>query len=105
MPSDSGVMFSTGDLRGFTNNSPWWSTNSNQSASTTTSSSGPNNDPLFNAAAGTNTYDASYLDVDFIPTGDVMTMQFVFASEEFPEYATGAFQISSVSGSTAHRCR
>jgi hypothetical protein len=92
MPSDSGVMFSTGDLRGFTNNSPWWSNNSNENPNTTTSSSGPNNDPLFNAAAGTNTYDASYLDVDFIPTGDVMTMQFVFASEEFPEYATGAFQ-------------
>ena len=88
-PSDTGVMFSTGDLRGFTNNN---ASQSNQSASTTTGSSGPNNQADFNAAAGTNTYDASYLDVDFIPTGDVMTMQFVFASEEFPEYATGAFQ-------------
>lgn len=88
MPSDTGVMFSTGDLRGFTNNA----SQSNLSSSTTTASSGPNNQADFNAAAGTNTYDASYLDVDFIPTGDVMTMQFVFASEEFPEYATGAFQ-------------
>ena len=88
-PSDTGVMLSTGDLRGFTNNNPF---QSNQSSSTTTSSSGPNNLPDFNAAAGTNTFDASILDVDFIPTGDVMTMQFVFASEEFPEYATGAFQ-------------
>ena len=92
MPSDTGVMFSTGDLNGFTNSTPCWSGNSNQSMSTTTNSSGPNNDPLFNAAAGTNTYDASYLDVDFNPTGDVMTMQFVFATEGFPEYATGAFQ-------------
>ncbi len=91
-PSDTGVMFSTGDLRGFTNNTPWWSDDSNQSNSTTTNSSGPNNNADFNAAAGTNTYDASFLDVDFIPTGDVMTMQFVFSSEEFPEYATGAFQ-------------
>ncbi|WP_135504088.1 Hint domain-containing protein [Roseovarius aestuariivivens] len=88
-PSDTGVMFSTGDLRGFTNNNPF---QSNQSASTTTGSSGPNNQADFNAAAGTNTYDAAYLDVDFIPTGDVMTLRFVFASEEFPEYATGAFQ-------------
>src|SRR6056297_2251094 len=88
-PSDSGVMLSTGDLRGFTNNNPF---QSNQSSSTTTASSGPNNLADFNAAAGTNTFDASVLDVDFIPTGDVMTMQFVFASEEFPEYATGAFQ-------------
>lgn len=88
-PSDTGVMFSTGDLRGFTNNNPF---QSNQSNSTTTSSSGPNNNAQFNAAAGTNTYDASFIDVDFIPTGDVMTMQFVFSSEEYPEYASGAYQ-------------
>ncbi|MFK7940427.1 MAG: Hint domain-containing protein [Roseovarius sp.] len=88
-PGDTGVMFSTGDLRGFTNNNP---SQSNQSASTTTSSSGPNNVGQFNAAAGTSTFDASFIDVDFIPTGDVMTMQFVFSSEEYPEYATGAFQ-------------
>ncbi|MCR9145932.1 MAG: Hint domain-containing protein [Rhodobacteraceae bacterium] len=91
-PSDTGVMFSTGDLRGFTNSTPWWSTNSNQSSSTSTSSDGPDNQADFNAGAGTNTFDASFLDVDFIPTGDVMTMQFVFASEEFPEFATGAYQ-------------
>lgn len=89
MPSDTGVMFSTGDLRGFTNNN---GSQSNQSASTTTSSSGPNGVADFNAAAGARTFDASYLDVDFIPTGDMMTMQFVFASEEYPEFADGAFQ-------------
>ena len=88
-PGDTGVMFSTGDLRGFTNNNP---SQSNQSNSTTTASSGPNNVAQFNAAAGTNTFDASYIDVDFIPTGDVMTMQFVFSSEEYPEFATGAYQ-------------
>ena len=88
-PSDTGVMFSTGDLRGFTNSNFF---QSNQSSPTTTSSSGPNGDPTFDAAAGARTFDASYLDVDFIPTGDVMTMQFVFSSEEYPEYATGAFQ-------------
>lgn len=88
-PSDTGVMFSTGDLRGFTN---FNLLQSNISNSTTTTSSGPNNDPTFNAAAGTNTFDASYIDVDFIPTGNVMTMQFVFSSEEYPEYAVGAYQ-------------
>lgn len=88
-PGDTGVMFSTGDLRGFTNNNFF---QSNQSASTTTTSSGPNGVNDFDNAAGARTYDASYLDVDFIPTGDVMTMQFVFASEEYPEFATGAFQ-------------
>ncbi len=87
-PGDTGVMFSTGDLRGFTNNS----SQSNIRTNTTTNSSGSNNDPAFNAAAGASTFDASYLDVDFIPTGDFLTMQFVFSSEEFPEFATGAFQ-------------
>lgn len=89
VPSDSGIMLSTGDLRGFTNNNFF---QSNESASTTTTSSGPNGVADFNAAAGAQTFDASFLDVDFIPTGDVMTMQFVFASEEYPEFAVGAFQ-------------
>ena len=87
-PGDTGVMFSTGDLRGFTNNA----SESNLSTNTTTNSSGPNNNADFNAAAGARTYDASFMDVDFIPTGDTLTMQFVFASEEYPEYADGAFQ-------------
>lgn len=88
-PADTGVLFSTGDLRGFTNNN---AAQSNLSTSTTTASSGPNNNPDFNAAAGGPTFDASFLDVDFIPTGDTLTAQFVFASEEFPEFANGAFQ-------------
>lgn len=88
-PGDHGVMFSTGDLSGFTNNN-WWQ--SNISSSTTTSSSGVNNNAMFNAAAGARTYDASFIDVDFIPTGNMLTMQFVFASEEYPEYAIGSYQ-------------
>ncbi len=88
-PSDTGVMFSTGDLRGFTNNN---ASQSNLSTGRTTNSSGPNNVAEFNAAAGTNTYDASYLDVDFIPTGDTMSLQLVFASEEYPEYTNSVFQ-------------
>lgn len=89
MPSDAGVMFSTGDLRYFTNSNPW---QSNQSTSTTSNSSGPNNDADFNAAAGTNTYDASYMEVEFIPTGDTMTMQIVFTSEEYPEFTDSIYQ-------------
>lgn len=88
-PGDTGIMFSTGDLRGFTNNNP---AQSNLSGSTTTNSSGPNNVPDFNDAAGTNTFDAAYLDVEFETNADVMTMQFVFASEEFPEFANSQFQ-------------
>jgi hypothetical protein len=92
MPGDTGVMFSTGDLSGFTGSSRWWQGGSNTSTSQTTNSSGPNGVDSFNTAAGAQTYDASYIDVDFTPAGDMLTMQFVFASDEYPEYAVGAFQ-------------
>ncbi len=87
-PGDTGVILSTGRARDITNSSG----SSNQSNNTSTNTGGQNNNADFNAAAGARTYDASYLDVDFIPTGSVLTMQFVFSSEEYPEYATGAYQ-------------
>jgi hypothetical protein len=89
-PGDSGVILSTGRVRDFTNSNG--SSNTNVRGNTSTNTSGDNNDPLFNAAAGSNTFDAAYLDVDFIPTGSVMTMQFVFASEEFPEFQNSVYQ-------------
>ncbi len=96
-PSDSGVILSTGNAADVTNATPpswaWWlQDNSNQSANTGTDTSGPDGNTQFDTAAGTDTYDAAFLDVDFIPTGDTMTMQFVFASEEFPEFQTGVYQ-------------
>ncbi|MEO0402802.1 MAG: Hint domain-containing protein [Pseudomonadota bacterium] len=87
-PGDTGVIFSTGNAQDFTNSSG----TSNQSNSTSTNTSGVNNNGVFNAAAGTQTYDASYLDVDFIPEGNVMTMQFVFSSEEYPEFQNSIYQ-------------
>lgn len=82
-PGDTGVILSTGRAQSFTNSTGEANHNTNTSRNT----SGENNNADFNALAGTNTYDASYLDVDFIPTSDTMTMQFVFSSDEFPEYA------------------
>ena len=87
-PGDTGVIFSTGDAEDFTNSSG----SSNQSNNTSTNTSGQNNNGQFNAAAGARTYDASYLDVDFIPDGSVMTMQFVFSSEEYPEFQNSIYQ-------------
>ena len=86
-PGDTGVILSTGNAGSFTNNS--WQ--SNQSTQTSSNTSGPNNDSDFNAIAGTNTYDASFLVVDFTPTDDVMTMQFVFSSEEYPEFSNSIY--------------
>ena len=86
-PSDTGVILSTGNAASFTqsNGDP------NRSASTTTDTTGVNNDPAFNALAGAQTYDADFLTVDFIPTGGMITMQFVFASEEYPEYVNSLY--------------
>lgn len=86
-PADTGIILSTGRATGFDTdgNDP------NDVPNTSTNTSGVNNDADFNALAGTNTYDASFLDIDFIPTGDTMTMQFVFASEEYPEYTNSIY--------------
>jgi len=90
-PSDTGVILSTGSATRFTNNS-WRANNSNQ---TTSNSNGRNNDQDFNNIAGTNTFDASFLVVDFIPDdvpgNDTMSIQFVFSSEEYPEFSTSIY--------------
>lgn len=87
VPSPTGVILSTGNAASFTqsNGDP------NRAANTTANTSGPDNNAQFNALAGTNTFDASFLDIDFIPTGDTLTMRFVLASEEYPEFATSQF--------------
>lgn len=87
-PGDTGVILSTGRARDFTNRNG----DANQDTNTSSNTGGVNNDADFNAAAGTNTYDASILDVDFIPTSSVMTMQFVFSSEEYPEFQNSIYQ-------------
>ena len=106
-PGDTGVILSTGEAQDFTNSGGTGNGNgqgnngngngnggqqANQNSDTSTNTSGINNFGQFNAAAGANTYDAAVLDVDFIPTGDLMTMQFVFSSEEYPEYQDSLYQ-------------
>jgi hypothetical protein len=87
VPAESGVILSTGNVRSFTrsNGDP------NRSTSTSTDSDGTDNEADFNAIAGARTFDGVWLDADFIPDGDYLTMQFVFASEEFPEYTSSQF--------------
>lgn len=81
------MILSTGDVRDFTqsNGDP------NRNAGTSTDTSGPNGNAQFNALAGSTTYDASWLDVTFTPSGSTLTMRFVFASEEYPEYINSNF--------------
>ncbi|WIY26720.1 Hint domain-containing protein [Parasedimentitalea psychrophila] len=87
-PGDTGVILSTGRAKEYTNSSGEANQDANQSRNT----SGENNNADFNAAAGSNTYDASYLDVTFIPDSGVMTMQFIFSSEEYPEFENSVYQ-------------
>ena len=89
-PGDNGVILSTGDAVDLTNNTSGFR-DANQSGSTTTNTGGVNNDAQFNQLAGARTYDAAILDADFIPDGDTLTMQFVFASEEYPEFTNSSF--------------
>ena len=84
VPSDSGVVLSTGEAQAFTRSG----SDPNGRTNTTTPNSGPNGDPLFEAIAGANAFDASILEVDFIPDPGVnfITMEFIFSSEEYPEF-------------------
>ena len=87
-PGDTGVILSTGDAEDFTNSSG----QANQSTSTSTNTSGTNNFTQYNNAAGGRTYDAATLDIDFYSTNSVMTMKFVFSSEEYPEFENSIYQ-------------
>jgi hypothetical protein len=46
---------------------------------------------LFNALAGRSTFDASILTTRFVPTTEFLSIQFTFASEEYPEYTGSIF--------------
>lgn len=83
-PADSGVILSTGRISNFFSNA---GSNPNIRSNTSSNTQGVNDDPQFNALAGSRTFDAAWLDVDFVPTGDTLTMRFVFASEEYPEFS------------------
>ena len=44
-----------------------------------------------NTISGFTTYDAAVLEFDFVPSGSAVTFQYVFASEEYSEYANAGF--------------
>lgn len=86
-PGDRGVILSTGSVDYFTR--PFG--DPNKSPNISTNSGGQNNRADFNAIAGATTYDASYLTMSFIPDSDTMTIQFVFSSDEYPEYSNSIY--------------
>ena len=85
-PSDTGVVLSTGFVSDLTNGSGA----TNQSLDTT-GITGGGRDTDFETIAARRTYDASILEVDFIPDNAQMSLQFTFASEEYPEFVGSIF--------------
>ena len=86
-PGDTGVILSTGAVQYFTNGSG----DPNVRGNTSYNSGGQNYESDFQSISSVNTFDAAYLEMQFIPTGDVMTIQFVFSSDEYPEYASSIY--------------
>ncbi|MFZ1470683.1 MAG: Hint domain-containing protein [Paracoccaceae bacterium] len=86
--SNSGVILSTGYAANFTNSSGTTNTNT-QAGMGNDVLQGIDNDTDLNSSSGQTTFDGAILQADFIPTGDMLTMQFVFTSEEYPEYVLG----------------
>ena len=84
-PTDTGVILSTGNAMDFTNSSGSTDTNTVANKSTDTVGS-VDGDAQLNAVAGMATFDGAILQASFVPEGDYLTMQFVFSSEEYPEY-------------------
>ncbi|MFY0312320.1 Hint domain-containing protein [Leisingera sp. D0M16] len=88
-PADSGVILSTGYARDFTNSDG--SANTNVRSNTSTNTSGVNRDADFDALAGATTRDASFMEIEFIPDGDTLTIDFVLSSEEYPEFVDSQY--------------
>ncbi len=89
-PTDSGVILSTGRVTDFTNSSGTTDTNT-ATGTGTDATGGVDGDSQLNAIAGATTYDGAILNASFIPDGNIITMQFVFSSEEYPEYVNGGY--------------
>lgn len=83
VPSDSGVILSTGDIADFTTEGSGTNTNT---ASGTTTNHGGAGDPDLDTLSTTTTHDAVVFEATFVPDDDYITMQLVFSSEEYLEY-------------------
>ncbi|MFM7770497.1 MAG: choice-of-anchor L domain-containing protein, partial [Bacteroidota bacterium] len=78
---ESGIVLSTGIAASVSNGS-------NMSGGAWSS---PSQNSDLSALTGFSTYDLAQLDFDFLATGDSMTFQFVFGSNEYPEWVGSSF--------------
>lgn len=77
---DSGVLLTTGTVT----NAP--GPNNNSGASYAGPNCVTNTDPDLQVIAGTNVDDAAIIQFDFVATSDTVKFQYVFGSEEYPEF-------------------
>lgn len=88
-PGDTGVILSSGQATGVTNNNG--TTNTNTQTGRTTNNGQPGDADFSAISGGRATFDASFLEVTFTPDGDQLTLDFVIGSEEYPEYVNSQF--------------
>lgn len=81
----SGVIISTGHV--------WQSAGPNNSTCASSNATVCANylDPSLSTIIGGNKYDASTLELDFIPKSDTVRFKYVFGSEEYPEFVGGGY--------------
>ncbi|MEE9333615.1 MAG: choice-of-anchor L domain-containing protein, partial [Granulosicoccaceae bacterium] len=89
---EEGIMLSTGDAVSIAGPNTADGTGNNVTFLT-----GADNDPQFNAltSAAQGTFDATYITITFVPQQNTITGSFVFASEEYNEYAPTAGALSA----------
>lgn len=80
---ESGIILSSGNISNVIG--------PNDSPSKTTDNGLPGDASLDALIPGYTTYDASVLEFDFVPTSSVITFQYQFGSEEYPEYVNSPF--------------
>jgi len=85
-PSDRGLILSTGKVADFTQGAG----DANISEGTSTNYGKPGDDML-SKVSGQVTYDAAVFESVFVPTGDTLTMQLVWSSEEYLEYVRSGY--------------
>jgi gliding motility-associated-like protein len=82
-PTNLGISQGIVLATGLVNGSPALGSPASNNASTNLGMPG---DPLLTSLAGATTYDAAILEFDFVPVSDTIKFQYVFASEEYPEW-------------------
>ncbi len=87
---DSGVIFSTGNANGIVG-----TTAAGNFGTNITDPGATDGDPDFNSLEnGISTFDASFLEANITSTTGVLTLQFVFGSDEYNEYVYAGFNDS-----------